>query len=359
MRAVRELRPEVASAVARDAVWRLGYRRWSEAAPPEPGYTLLLPVPADLPVFTWLAMQNTLAQDPTHRRATLVIPDAESEATRAVFESVRAENEGGEALRLVTLPAPGPTLIRLSRASPSNTHFVQIHAGVEQATTTHALLHDADLFITDPGFLARHYRRCADQELACLGVSPAWDTALAEHGLEHVVATWELMFDVGWARSFPPWEHRQHHAWIGGRWHGYDTMLVTQSRTPPDRFALHEAADESFIHFNCVINHYRNFRRSGVAVEDHRFVLLLIRLLVDGLRSRIPSQLEIDLPPLEDLARGLTDGRCRVTYRGEETAANYAEFRGKVSRLIRGPLFDDDSAGRVEDALGPFDAALD
>src|SRR5262249_1132984 len=175
-------------------------------------------------------------------------------------------------------------------------HFLQVHAGTAAATTTHVLLHDADLFIEDPGFMARHYRRCADEGLACLGVSPAWDDWLREHGFGHVVATWELMMDTRWAREFAPWQPRNHRARLDGEEHAFDLTLYPQALTAPARCALHDAT-ASLEHFNYVLGIYRNFQRArGAPFEDSGFQLLLIRLLSDALESA-PGDVPAASPP--------------------------------------------------------------
>jgi hypothetical protein len=264
-------------------------------------------------------------------------------------------------LRVVDLPPAAHALRGLSGAKPGTNYFLQVHAGVCETTTTHALLHDADLFLVDGDFLARHHRRCADRGLACLGVSQAWDDWLRDHGLTHVVATWELMFDVRWVRSFSPWRHRWHSTWCDREWHGFDVTLYPQAKTAPELCELHPDAEGSFVHFNWVIGVYRNFQRSrGEPMEDDRFTMLLIRLLTDALDHgwRSGPQAAIDVPGIDDLARGLTDASRPVTYRDDRTAENYAPFRGRVRRLYDAPLFDDRAVEIIEQRLSAFDAAF-
>jgi hypothetical protein len=352
----------VTAQVAKNLIWRAAYDRWPPPIeqPPSSGYTLLMPVPADLPVFLRLALANVAAQDPAGRAEILVVPDHPLRALGAAFEACKAEF-GVRGLRLVQLPGISRALGRLSQRNPATNYFLQLHAGVTQVGTTHALLHDADLFLTDERFLARHYRRCVDRGLACLGVSEAWDDWLRKHHLDHVVATWELMFDVNWMRTFAPWRHRSHYARIDGNWHGFDVTLYTQSKTPPDLCELHPGAEASFVHFNWVIGVYRHFQRSGgQPIEDSRFVMLLIRLFVDALDGGLSGvrQLPVDVPSADRLARGLTDSSQPVTYRGEGAARHYGEFRAKIQRLYNAPLFNDAAIDVIERRLTPFDMAF-
>lgn len=338
--------------------WRAGYHAWPDVGPLEPGYTLLLPVPGDLPVFLHLALANAQRQDAAHRVETLVVPDQMTPEFEAAFEVARSTFDVGP-LRLVEPSATDRALRRLAHDEPSKNYFIQVRAGVAASRTTHALLHDADLFIHDEGFLARHYRRCADEGLVCLGVSPCWDGWLRDHGFGHVVATWELMLDVRWARSFHPWKHRGHHSWLDGEWHGSDVTLHTQAVTPPERVGLHDAVAD-FTHFNWVIGIYRHFHRGGDRpFEDHRFVLLLNRLLADALAESTGTEAaKVDLPSVDELIAGVADPTREIVY-GAAARENYGEFRAKVARIIAGPLFEERAVTIIEDALRRLDAAFE
>lgn len=353
---------KVAGPLAKNMVWRAAFRRWPSGIAQDltPGYTLLMPVPGDMPVFVRLALATVAAQERGARAEILVIPDGPSAGMAEAVAACAAET-GLRDVRMVKLSPLSRTLGRAARSDPATNYFLQLHAGVSETATTHALLHDADLFLTDAGFLARHHRRCADRGLACLGVSPAWDDWLREHGLAHVVATWEMIFDVHWMRWFPPWRHRSHHAWIDGQWHGFDVTLCAQAKTAPDLCDLHPRADDSFVHFNWVIGGYRKFQgNEGRPVEDARFNLLLIRLMIDALDRRLVgvSRATINVPSADELARGLTDPSRRVTYCHDARAAEYGPFRAKIRRLYEAPLFDDAAVEVIEERLSPFDAAL-
>ena len=336
----------------KDLVWRTAFARWPKLADPDPGYTLLLPVPADLPVFLRLALANAARQEGAGRAETLVIPDIPSPAFRRAYEDAVARFAGAGPTRLVELKPAARAMQRLAGNQPGTNYFLQVHAGTAAATTTHVLFHDADLFIEDPGFMVRHYERCASAGLGCLGVSPAWDDWLREQGFDHVVATWELMIDTRWAREFAPWQHRNHRARLDGlEEHVFDVTLYTQALTAPERCALHPGATESFEHFNWVIGVYRHFQQAGgTPFEDDRFLLLLIRLLSDALDAP-PG----DVPPVGELARGIEDAGAPVVYpRGER----YGEFRAKLDRVLAGPLFDDAVKAKIEGALAPFERAF-
>jgi hypothetical protein len=334
----------------KDAAWRAAFARWPALPDPGEGYTLLLPVPADLPVFLRLALANAATQDRAGRVETLVVPDIPSPAFARAYREAAARFADAGPLRLVELKPAARAMRRLAGNQPGTNYFLQVHAGTAAATTTHVLFHDADLFIEDAGFMARHHRRCADEGLACLGVSPAWDDWLRDHGFGHVVATWELMVDTRWAREFEPWQHRNHSARLDGEQHVFDVTLYTQALTAPERCARHDAT-ASFEHFNWVIGVYRHFQQArGAPFEDDRFLLLLIRLLSDALEA--PGG---DVPAVGELARGIEDGAAPVVYPSGE---RYPEFRAKLDRVLRGPLFDAAARERIEGALDPFERAF-
>src|SRR5690349_7340316 len=181
-------------------LWKLFRSKWRKPAPGPrtPGYSVLLAVPADLPVFLKIAMATINAQRNDGLVETLVIPDMPSPAFERAFERARQDWTNGP-IRLVTL-RPVERFVNKRINSPHTNHWLQMTNGVEAATSTHALLHDADLFITDRNFLAVHYAAIKDSSLACLGINPVWDKWYADNGLAHVTATWELMFDIDWAR---------------------------------------------------------------------------------------------------------------------------------------------------------------
>jgi len=329
------------------------YGRWGrQPSNPTPGYTLLMPVPEDLPVFLDLALDVVEGQDRTHLAEILVVPDKPSARFRERFQRC-ARERSRLPLRLVELPIPDRWITHVTR-NPHHNHWLQTMNGIKAAKTTHALLHDADLFIEDPGLLKSHYEACRDRGLSCLGVSPVWDDWYRESGYPHVVATWEMMCDVSWVRAFPPHQHRGHRGAVDGKVHVFDLTLLPQCLTPADRIARSER-DESFVHFNYVICSYRWFQNSRDAYEDENFRVLLIRMLIDACDR---SGWAYPVPSLPDLARGIQDPNARVTYRSGKTRAAYDEFRTKLDRLLAAAYFSPKQREVFRNAVAPFDAAF-
>ena len=98
-----------------------------------------------------------------------------------------------------------------------------------------------------------------------MGIHRVWDEWFAQHGLEHVTATWEMMLEVEWARSFAPWQHRGQAASINGQKHVCDTLLLPQCLTEPKRIGR-RGNDRGMIHFNYVIGTYRWFEKSSQTI---------------------------------------------------------------------------------------------
>src|SRR5882724_8117968 len=202
-------------------LWKLFRSSWKKppATTRTPGYSVLLAVPADLPVFLKIAMGTINAQRNNGLVETRVIPDMPTPAFERAYELAK-QDWSNEPIRLVKLRRI-ERFVTKHINSPHTNHWLQMTNGVEAAASTHALLHDADLFITDKNFLTGHYAAIAGKDLACLGINPVWDKWYAENGLSHVTATWELMFSVDWARSFKPWMHRGHNGIVAGKAHEF------------------------------------------------------------------------------------------------------------------------------------------
>jgi hypothetical protein len=349
---------QAAGQVIKNLIWRAAYRRWPELDVLEPGYTMLLPVPGDMPVFLHLALANVRYQDSEHRLHVIVVPDRMTPGFAAAFAAAQETFEAGT-IQLVPLDRRAQLLRRVARDDPSKNYFLQVQTGLEHVRTTHALLHDADLFIHDPSFLRRQYERCVEDRLCALGVSPCWDHWLRQHGFGHVVATWELLVDIRWMRRFAPWEHRGHHAWLDGIWHGFDVTLYTQAISGPAAVGRREAP-ELFEHFNWAICNYRVFHRDATGpYEDERFVLLLVRLLADALDHHTDTMSpSASLPPFHQMLAGVTDPAQPVTYLSKEAAINYPDFRRRVMRITDGPLFQADAAAQVRERLRHFGDAF-
>jgi hypothetical protein len=334
-------------------IWKALYGHWRRPrVAPVPGYSLLLLMPGDLPFFLEIFLRVFAGKRTDSLVEALVIPDLVPAGFRDRFDRFRGHWPHGD-VRLVTLRPVDRYVVKLAR-NPHANCWLQLVNGVNAARGTHALFHDSDLFVIAPDFFESRYQACARDRLACLGLGPAWDPWYRENGLGHVTATWELLFDLDWMRSYRPWKHRGHDGSVRGRAHTFDITFLPQSLSPPGRIARHEDWT-GFVHFNYVICTYRHFQNSRGPFEDDYFRILLIRLLIDAFD---PGGWVYDAPPLDELVRGLADPSRRVTYRSEKAAVQFGEFRAKLQNLLDSPILDPSQAGRIAEGIEPFDQAF-
>jgi hypothetical protein len=230
--------------------------------------------------------------------------------------------------------------------------------GVDNAIGTHAIWHDSDLFLDEPGFLDRHFKACRDGGLSMIGLDEAWDDWYRNHGMPHVVSTWETAYDLAWVRSFKPWEHRGYAGSVGEQQVTFDITFGPQTQTQP-AFIARNTHPPRFLHFNHTIGTYRAFQRSfrrRRPHEDSGFRVLLVRLLADALDG---SNRDYEAPTVNELIRGLRDAAAPVTYTRAETVAEYPAFRAELENVIQGGFLGIEHAAAMSEGVRPFDEALD
>ncbi len=332
------------------------YRRWRHPLPQAltPGYTLLMTVPPDLPVFLRLAVDICARQDLTHLVETIVVPDHHHPRFAAIVDELSKQWPAGR-MRLVEIPRFDRFLRRLVKAN-ALIHWLQLIAGVDVIRSRHALLHDSDLFLFNPRFLREHYEECARRELFVLGLERPWNKSewWGQEGFEHLAALWEIEFDVKWMRDMPPAAVRpQPGTFEHGTW-WFETSLLAQARTAPAKVARRNVEDQ-YIHFQFIISAYRKFQRSKGPFEDRRFGLLLTRLLIDAFdRTGFPYE----VPSIAQLHAGISDANARITYAYDEVLKHYGEFRPKLERLLTSGLFEQPVVDAIRAGVKPFDAAF-
>jgi hypothetical protein len=315
--------------VIKNFIWKALYSRWNvTSAQKKEGYSLLLMVPGDLPVFLQIAMEQCSFQVPEHLLETVVVPDNIPPGFMKLFDSL------SERWKLSPIcVAPLSALEYFMTKRMNNPHlncWLQFVRGCNAVSSTHLLWHDADLFIADKDFLKKHFVACVRQRCALLGMNESWDSWYRENGFAYLTSTWEIMVDLAWVKSFPPWQHRGHDGRIAGKSHTFDITFLPQCLTPPEKIKRHEG-DWGFVHFNYVIATYRHFQNSRGSFEDEGFKLLLVRLLVDAYDR---SGWQYEVPLFEDLLPGIKDASRRVTYVSETARKNYPEFRTKFQKLV-------------------------
>jgi hypothetical protein len=308
--------------------WRLVYSRWKKPSQKQvSGYSVLVMVPGDLPVFLPIALDVCSRQQGDHLVEILVIPDNLSCDFLNQFELLKTKWTKCP-IRLLKLNFVELWMTKYFR-NPGINNWLQFVKGCNEAVSTHVLWHDADLFIGPPDFFKNHYEQCVQGEYSCYGVNEVWDKWYKENGFMHLASTWELMLDLKWVRSFKPWQHRGHDGEINGKLHTFDSTLLPQCLTEPRRIGYQQCQDD-FVHFNYTISSYRRFQKKE-NYEDKGFKIFLIRLLLE-LYDETNSKTEI--PSLTDLTCGLQDKNQRVTYLHESRKRDYVRFRGKLKELI-------------------------
>lgn len=331
---------------------RKRYMTWRPQAPPSrDGYTLLMPVPGDLPILTRLALDVCRRQDPTGRRETLLLPDRLTPEWLDLVALLTATPDAG-AVRWVALDT-FDALMAERYPDAALINWLQWVRGVEAVTTPHAVWHDSDLFFTDPRFLLDHVTTCVARGLAVYGVSPPWDAWYAACELHHVTAAWEIAFAVDWARRFTPWEHRGQEAWYAGQLRRFDITCWPQVNTPAARIGR-RPDEQGFVHFNYVASTYRALQAAIGPFEDTHYRLLLLRLLADAYGE--PSS-AASIPTLGDLIAGSEDDAARVTYRRATTRANWPAFRAKLAPLLAGGILDGATTDGLREGVARFAGA--
>jgi hypothetical protein len=281
-------------------------------------------------VFLELSLAVCRLQQGTSRVTTLVIPDRWTPEIVESFGRARPSWPG----ELVLLRLPLVDRFVLPRLGDgSRNHAAQLIAGVARSRSSHIILHDADLFLLRPEVHEDQYRYAVHHDLAVLGVDDAWDSWYSQRG-RTLAATWEMTARTDWLRSFPPHRHMAHVDELWGERHTFDTTFWAQCHTDQAAVAI-RCPDDAIVHFNYVIGNYRNFLRrpQGLPFADPRFLLLLIRVLVDLFDE---GGLAYGLPSLRALSASLgrTDGV--VAYPGAEACTEYAVFRHKTQAILDG-----------------------
>lgn len=335
----------------RSGYWRARYHRWRRPRPARPGYSLLVPVPGDLPVFTQLALAVCRLQDPGGRRETLVIPDAGSPDVDAAVAAAAPTWQG--ALRVQRL-APVERLLLPRLRDPGKNHGAQIIAGVTASTATHLILHDADLFPRSQRLHADLYGDAVEADLAAVGVDGAWDPWFAEHDL-HLVATWEMCARISWLRGFRPGTLFAHRAQVAGQLHLVDTTFFAQTRTDPAKLRVRRSGVE-VAHFNYVISTYRRFQNHLASAapgsfSDSNLRLLLVRMFIDLFDT---TATRYAVPSLQTLQDGLGDSDAAVLYTSVNPGV-YRAFRDKVDAILQGDWIAPDRRTRAVGYLDVFD----
>jgi hypothetical protein len=316
---------------------------------------MLIPAPQDMPFLLRLALGNLASLDLTSCREILVVPDGRR-SDPAELEKAAADASDPR-IRVVPLrPLQRALADRIPRADGGANfrHWITILRGLDEVSTTHAFLHDIDAFWSASDAVESRYQECVRQGWWSLGVARRWDPFFTQQGVA-LPATWELTFDVQWARSRRPTDHKGGVRSTPDGDYCFDTMLWSQfSDYSSGKIAVDEAAVESeYVHFNGAITTYRTYCRQGARqTTDELFRLLLLSLWESAAGVVARRRL---LPSPAQLAKGLTNPAAPISYDSPVCLRGYAEFRHMVLRLAECAPFAVEICEQMELDLAPFD----
>lgn len=326
------------------------YPRWGRPpGEPKQGFSILLPMPSDLPVFFRIAIRVLERQNLRDAGEVVIVPDIPRTSFRGIVEA----NGPSIGVPVVLAEMSGLRLgvVRLYDR-PNHFHWAQIVCGFEHASSRTVLLHDADMFLLNPDFLADHYAEIVRRGLQVLGISPAWDPWFAENGYPHVTATWEMLATADWVRSFPPVLLHGHRNRLGAVTRTFDTTYYAQCLSDP-RSIGHGDNVPGFVHFNWLISGYRWFVKGRRHDRDDRFIILLLRLLIDEFDPGRPYPY---VPPWADIAAGPSVRNGPLVFPPAETHADaYRSTRRKISVLFASSLVDRTKGPSMDRKLEAFD----
>lgn len=325
----------------------------------EPGFSVILPTPQDMPFLLRLSLDNLCGLDLGPCRALLVVGDGR---TAPISRLQCVVDELGDN-RATLLPLKWLQQIvadRVPRADGGANfrHWITIVRAIAEARTEHLFLHDIDAFWAHPSRIREQYHACDSTGAATLGVTARWDPFLKRFAGQ-VPATWELMFDTAWARSKRPSDLKGGSRHIAEGSYTFDTMLWPQFKDlGSGKIKLMQGVGtEDFVHFNGTITTFRVFQRlrrrePRQRVIDEMFRILLLSLFESVGRNESEPRLT---PTVDQLVEGISNVKSPVQYQGKQGESNYGEFRQMVSSLefvncFRGQRWTD-----IEGMLQPFD----
>ena len=313
------------------------------------GYTALVPVPADLPVFTKIALHTLFSQDPRHITEALVIPDQPTAEYRKVYEDILGKlPKPPFEVRLVEMGKVDQWIGKAS-AGGNTYHFLQLINGIEHSTGSHVLFHDSDLFLPPGDVLSQRFEEFLARKISVFGVNPR--QGVYNEDCKHFVATWEMFASKSWLKRFKPYQLRGQQATINGKTYGFDTTHLAQFFSSPSEIQ-HNVLNQAIVHFNYIITTYRNFQKSPKPFMDNGFKLLFIRLLADALDH---TGWIYQLPSMANFIAGLTGQDGSISYVDPEAKAKYPEFREKLQELFKLGLFDQSVVAKLKESIAPFD----
>ena len=315
------------------------------------GYTLLIPTPADLPVFLALALEIVSNQNHTDLKEIVIVPDWPSDAFVNYFKSY-LHNILPIPIRFVNINKTDQLAWQFTK-SITTRHFTQIVRGVETITTDYFLLHDSDLFLPPGDFLYQQYLSCTKNDYFVYGLDMR--RSLTRFDRKEFVSTWETTFSTKWFKSFPPYMHKGQITNIKGIRQEFDTTLLPQYLSDEKHIGWQDRSNE-YTHFNYVIASYRNFINKKRFLPEYSLKLLLIRLLVDVFDNTDWRYYE--LPDFEDFLNG-KHGLLELMNDDIKGVKIISDFKTKINQIISSNTFSNEKLSLFKEKCDLFFLKLD
>ena len=333
------------------------FGRWRTAGTLADGYSILLPMPMDMPFLLWFALEGLREMDTTHCNQVVVIPDGWGSDGGQTMERV-IQSFDDPRIVLSRLPRTVDLFIHKFQRPRSHImaanwlHWAMIVEGTNCANSKHAFLHDADAFFIERDSLELQYAECRDRGMLTLGVENRADAFFLANAYT-IPGTWEMMYSVPWAIS------RSALA-LKGNWrdtpHGpyeFDTMLHAQYLDYTTGKVGVMASPPQLVHFHATISTYRAYiDPKNVLVADDLFRLLLLSMLEELVPESARTSI---LPAPGELARGLDDPTALIRYDSPRAAGEFRHFRRQINEILLAPVFAGERAAQIREYVRPFD----
>lgn len=328
-------------------VFRRLYSHWKPVTSTKAGYSIIMPMPEDMPFLMRLAIEGLKCIDTSNCKQFIVVGDGYSNDHCSALKR-ELQRYGETSIGFCELPF----LHRMVARRISCPHPISIIFGASINRCDFAFLHDADAFFLDRDSIESTFEYCTGNEMDVVGVTARWDPFFQRLGYA-IPGTWQMMFRTAWLRDHPPFQVIGRKEQTPHGMNTFDTLLYPQyldygcgrigvMPNPP-----------RYVHFNGTIVTYRAWRRAkGRPVVDELFRLLLLSILEHILPATDGKRL---MPRVDDLARGLKDSTNPIRYDTLDCVRNYAEFRDQIKELCRSPVFAGERAATIKSLLIPFD----
>lgn len=262
----RDIVKQLRALIGRDSV-RLALRlllRWPKSETLRPGYSIILGVPWHLRHLTSVNLECIARTDRSNLdRIYLVLDRVAPQPLRELQTSIPNHLRdlpivfqcySGLAGRLVELADVSTFYNGLNCAT-----------ALKRIASSHAILHDFDLYPVVPDYFERIYRQLIGDDLRFCGVETTRFDGLLDEDL--VLGTWGLGMDVGWLRrEYSPADILHRIRYIRGRPVSLDPFSDIQFTRQAKRALAEGVSSNDFCHVKNLCSSYLRFK-TGRRVE--------------------------------------------------------------------------------------------